>query len=107
MAKNSKYFTYLGKLATFPKDIVKYDPSLQNLVFKIVGVKKDIGPFQLPFLVEFERPIDNFTHGASCVNNREYWLYGHCNTPEWLADWCNRPCLYRFLGYSDVQFLEN
>lgn len=107
MAKNSKYFTYLGKLATFPKDIVKYDPSLQNLVFKIVGVKKDIGPFQLPFLVEFERPIDNFTHGASCVNNREYWLYGSYNTYEWLANTYNRPEIYRFLDYSEVQLFEN
>lgn len=103
----NKYIEYLGKLATFSKDAVEYNPSLQHLAFKIVGVKKNIGVGQLPFLVEFEHPINEFTHRAPTVNNREYWLYGHCNTPEWLADWCNRPCLYRFLGYSDVQFLEN
>lgn len=100
-------FMYLGKLATFPKDIVKYDPSLQNLVFKIVGVKKDIGLFQLPFLVEFERPIVGFTHSAQSVTSREYWLYGSYNTHEWLANMYNRPEIYRFLDYSEVQLLEN
>ena len=103
----NKYRKYLGKLVTFPNDIVEYDQSLQHLVFKIVGVKKNVGVFNLPFLVEFEHPIDGFTHRAPSVDNIEYWLYGHCNTPEWLAGWYNRPCLYRFLGYSEVQFLEN
>lgn len=100
-------FMYLGKLATFPKDIVKYDPSLQNLVFKIVGVKKDFGPFNLPFLVEFERPINGFTHSASPVNSREYWLCEPCNTHEWLTNVYDRPKIYRFLDYSEVQLLEN
>ena len=107
MAKNSKYFMYLGKLATFPKDIVKYDQSLQHLVFKIVGVKKDVALFQLPFLVEFERPINGFTHSAQSVTSREYWLYGPYNTYEWLANTYDRPEIYRFLDYSEVQLFEN
>lgn len=107
MAKNSKYLIYLGKLATFPKDIVKHDPSLRNLVFKIVGVKKDVALFQLPFLVEFKRPIGGFTHSALSVTSGEYWLYGTYNTHEWLTNRYDRPEIYRFLDYSEVQLFEN
>lgn len=107
MANNSKYFIYLGKLATFPKKVVEYDQSLQNLVFKIVGVKKDVVLFQLPFLVEFERPISGFTHSAQSVTSRQYLLHGSYNTYEWLANTYDRPEIYRFLDYSEVQLLEN
>lgn len=103
----NKYKKYLGKRAIFSKDVVEFDPSLQHLVFKIVGVKKDAKPSGVLLLVEFGSPIDEFTHRAQLVNNKEFWLYGHCNTPEWLSVWRNRPCLYRVLDRSEVQLLEN